>query len=296
MLPGKWINPGIIPTFAKAIEIFWRIDYRVVVVGRGTRDEKSHELDVGPQLKDEVYYFPARFLSEYTGHNIVWIETERAAMIRGQGQSFKLTAGKDTYQSNGKEVKLTKPPYIYHNRLMVSSDFFTNELGLTMTSSDKKTATMTIDSEAIKPKAVDFTLKTHDGGQVHFNEVLNDTDVKIVLVNFWSTRCYPCRLEIPELIRLYNTYKDKGFRIIGVSTDSDEGDTMTIEREEYIKELGMDYIVALDPLAEVYYQWGGLGVPNVSIVDKTGMIIYQHEGLDTSDNLEKFIKKQLGIQ
>lgn len=280
---------------AETLEIYWRIGYKVAVVGKGTFEEKSHKLDVGPQVVGGVVHFPLRFLAEFTGHNLVWVDYEKSVLMRGQGRNIKIYVGKTEYLSSGKKKTMSKPAIIYHDRMLLSGDFFSKELGMKVISSDSKTATMTIDSEAIKPKAVDFTLKTHDGGTVHFNEVLNATDTKIVLVNFWSTRCQPCRLEIPQLIKLYNTYKDKGLKIIGVSTDSDVGDTMDIERAEYIEELGMNYIVALDPLADVYYQWGGLGVPNVSIVDKTGVIIYQHEGLDTSDKLENFIKKQLGI-
>lgn len=280
---------------AETLEIYWRIGYKVAVVGKGTFEEKSHKLDVGPQIVDGVVHFPLRFLAEFTGHNLVWSDSEKSVLMRGQGHNIKIYAGKSEYLSSGIKLTLSKPAIIFHNRMLLAGDFFTKELGLALVNSDSKSATMTIDSETIKPKAVDFTLKTHEGGTVHFNEVLNASDTKIVLVNFWSTRCYPCRLEIPQLIKLYNTYKDKGLRVIGVSTDSDVGDTMDIERAEYIEELGMNYIVALDPLADVYYQWGGLGVPNVSIVDKNGVIIYQHEGLDTSDKLENFIKKQLGI-
>lgn len=280
---------------AETLEIYWRIGYKVAIVGKGTFEEKSHKLDVGPQIVNGIVHFPLRFLGEFTGHNFIWVDSEKSVVMRGQGHNVKIYAGKNEYLSSGKKQTMSKPALIYHNRMLVAGDFLSKELGLKLVSSDSKTATMTIDSEAIKPKAVDFTLKTHDGGTVHFNDVMNASDTKIVLVNFWSTRCQPCRLEIPQLIKLYNTYKDKGLKIIGVSTDSDLGDTMDIERQEYIEELGMNYIVALDPLADVYYQWGGLGVPNVSIVDKTGVIIYQHEGLDTSDRLENFIKKQLGI-
>jgi peroxiredoxin len=283
------------PLVGKTLEVYWRIGYKIVVVGKGTPDEKSHRLDAAPQIINGVYFFPVRFLSEFTGHNVVWLITEKSAIIRGGGKTLKLFLGKTAYESNGAKKRLDAEPFLVSNRLMVPGKFFSDELSLQMVSMDEKSATMTIDSEAIKPKAVDFTLMTHQGGTVNFDTELNSAGTKLVLVNFWSTRCYPCRLEIPHLIKLYNKYKDTGFKIIGVSTDSDAGDTMDIERAEYIDELGMNYIVALDPLAEVYYQWGGLGVPNVSLVDRTGFIIYQHEGLDLTDRLENFIKKQLGL-
>jgi len=44
---------------------------------------------------------------------------------------------------------------------------------------------------------------------------------KVVLVNFWATWCYPCRLEIPSFVRIYKDYKDKGLEILGVNVDED---------------------------------------------------------------------------
>ncbi len=45
---------------------------------------------------------------------------------------------------------------------------------------------------------------------------------KVVLLDFWAVWCGPCLTEIPNVKRVYDTYKDKGFDIIGVSLDTDE--------------------------------------------------------------------------
>lgn len=46
---------------------------------------------------------------------------------------------------------------------------------------------------------------------------------KVVLIDFWATWCGPCRKEMPNIVSLYNKYKDSGFEIIGISLDNDEG-------------------------------------------------------------------------
>ena len=40
-----------------------------------------------------------------------------------------------------------------------------------------------------------------------------------MLLNFWATWCGPCRLEIPWFVELQEKYRDKGFRVVGVSVD-----------------------------------------------------------------------------
>jgi len=42
---------------------------------------------------------------------------------------------------------------------------------------------------------------------------------KVTLVDFWASWCGPCRSEIPNIIKLYNQYKDKGFGVVCVSFD-----------------------------------------------------------------------------
>jgi thiol-disulfide isomerase/thioredoxin len=46
---------------------------------------------------------------------------------------------------------------------------------------------------------------------------------KYVLVDFWASWCAPCRRENPNIVQVYNQFKDKNFAILGVSLDRDKG-------------------------------------------------------------------------
>lgn len=63
--------------------------------------------------------------------------------------------------------------------------------------------------------APDFTQNTPDGKAM----ALSSLRGKVVLVDFWASWCGPCRRENPNVVKLYEKYKSKGFDILGVSLD-----------------------------------------------------------------------------
>lgn len=65
--------------------------------------------------------------------------------------------------------------------------------------------------------AVDFALNDPSGNPIAISAFKG----KILLIDFWASWCAPCRRENPNVVKLYNDYKDKGFEIIGVSFDDD---------------------------------------------------------------------------
>ena len=65
--------------------------------------------------------------------------------------------------------------------------------------------------------APEITLKTPDGKDLS----LSSTRGKIVLLDFWASWCGPCRRENPNVVSIYNKYKDAGFTVFSVSLDKD---------------------------------------------------------------------------
>lgn len=77
-------------------------------------------------------------------------------------------------------------------------------------------------------------LKGLDGGKFK----IEDYKGKVVLVNLWATWCGPCKGEMPHLIELQNTHKEKGFEILGL--DTDENDTED-KVKSFAEEMKLNY-------------------------------------------------------
>ena len=63
--------------------------------------------------------------------------------------------------------------------------------------------------------APEIALKNLEGSEIKLSSLRG----KVVLIDFWASWCGPCRKENPNVVRLYNIYKNKGFEILGVSLD-----------------------------------------------------------------------------
>jgi len=122
-----------------------------------------------------------------------------------------------------------------------------------------------------KGKAPDFTLVDIDGNEFSLSNQLG----KIVIINFFGTDCYYCRLEMPHLRALYDEYPSEQFVIISITVrplDTDEA------LRNFAQQYDMKWTVARDS-ANVADKYGVAGIPHTVIVDAEGYKRYDHVGL-----------------
>ncbi len=68
-------------------------------------------------------------------------------------------------------------------------------------------------------EAPEISLPNPDGETVSLSSLRGN----YVLIDFWASWCKPCRIENPNVVKMYNKYKDENFEIYGVSLDRDKG-------------------------------------------------------------------------
>lgn len=138
------------------------------------------------------------------------------------------------------------------------------------------------------------TFKDLDGKEL----TLASLKGKVVVVNFWATWCDPCRVEIPWLIRLQQTYADKGFTLVGVAMDEDGKSAVDpfVQSTKFDvngQQKTMNYPIVLgnDEIADKF--GGMLGLPTSLVITRDGKIAKRYIGLVNEADLEKQIKDLL---
>ncbi len=114
-----------------------------------------------------------------------------------------------------------------------------------------------------------------------------DNRGRVVLVDFWTTWCPPCRRQLPELARLWETYREAGLTVAGVSLDA-RRETV----ETFLDKREVPYPVYLAAL-DVRPRYGVMVLPTTLLVAADGRVAARHEGFVSVERLEEEIRRLL---
>lgn len=133
--------------------------------------------------------------------------------------------------------------------------------------------------------APEITSKTPEGKIIR----LSDLRGKYVLIDFWASWCGPCRKENPNVVRMYNQYKNKDFTILSVSLDENaQAWKQAILQDGLIWPNHVSDLKKWDtPLLQTY---NFNSIPHTVLVDKTGKIIARNL---RGESLEQKLKELL---
>jgi thiol-disulfide isomerase/thioredoxin len=111
-----------------------------------------------------------------------------------------------------------------------------------------------------------------------------------VLIDFWASWCRPCRAENPNVVNLYNDYKDKGFTVYSVSLDKDKNRWLGAIKQDNL--YWPNHVSDLKQWkSEAVKTYGFTGIPFTVLINKEGEIIAKNL---RGAALENKIKELLG--
>lgn len=101
---------------------------------------------------------------------------------------------------------------------------------------------------------------------------LSDLRGKVVLLDFWASWCRPCRMENPNVVRLYHQYKDKGFEVFSVSLDNN--------RDGWLNAIKSDGLIWPNHVSDLRgwssaggRQYGIMSIPATVLIDREGRVL-----------------------
>lgn len=119
---------------------------------------------------------------------------------------------------------------------------------------------------------------------------LQDLRGKIVLVNFWATRCGVCLAEMPALIQTSQRYHPQGLEIIAVAMSYDQAEHI----RAYVKRHALPFPVVWDAKGDISRRFPDVqATPTTFIIDKSGQLISRTLGVIDVERLQQFLEGAL---
>ena len=117
--------------------------------------------------------------------------------------------------------------------------------------------------------------------------ILSDFKGKVILVNFWASWCPPCKAELSDFQKVFDSYEDKGFAVIGIVLDD--------VSPALIKDMGMTFPIVKTNERESKNYGNITDVPVSFLISRDGRIIKKVRKVYPESTLRSDVENALGI-
>ena len=140
--------------------------------------------------------------------------------------------------------------------------------------------------------AIDFIL-TDQYGNTH---KLSDYKGKTVFLNFWATWCSPCRAEMPDIQKLYESAETEGedaLGVLGVAAPNLENEKSEEEIKAFLEENGYTYPVLMDTTGEAFMSYGVNAFPTTFMITREGEVFGYASGQLNEATMKSIVEQTL---
>lgn len=122
---------------------------------------------------------------------------------------------------------------------------------------------------------IDVELRSVSGAPIKLSNYAG----KVLLVNLWATWCGPCRLETPELVKLYKEFRPQGVEVVGLSTENPDASADLVKR--FIQDYNVNYRVGwATPEVSLTLMQGRDAIPQSFVISRTGRVVKRFVGFN----------------
>ncbi|WP_297289967.1 cytochrome c biogenesis protein/redoxin [uncultured Flavonifractor sp.] len=138
--------------------------------------------------------------------------------------------------------------------------------------------------------APDFTL-TDQYGNSH---TLSDYKGKTVFLNFWATWCGPCKSEMPDIQKLYESYGENSEDLVVLAVANPGGQDVSQEEiEQFLEDNGYTFPVLMDDTGITLAYYGISAFPTTFMIDTNGNVYGYVPGAMTADIMESIVQQTM---
>ena len=151
------------------------------------------------------------------------------------------------------------------------------------------TATPAAADDAAEPaseneKGMPYLLNDLEGSPLVFSELKG----KVIILNFFTTWCTYCKIEMPDLLKLQEKYGEE-LQVILIHVPDGETEE---DARKFLKDNGFDSLrMVEDSTGMLAYYFQLEGYPLSVAIDREGYLLYYQPGMLTYEQMEKIVQE-----